>query len=203
MQTLRIPTKDIDTNFKEYLNVCGIDVAKFDSLETHSILSTIAFVFFTTFTTCLICSNCLKRCFPLFCCGICGNLIGCIFQIVLLILGNPGNQVAVGQDSFTNQVDYKDYAAEAVKYYTDFEDDEKKDAKRQLQAAVATIFCGNLKEEMRIQEIDTKVDKLFIAQLVLIYFWYIFFFIGLYMLKKVIDFRGFRRVLNAWQQNIR
>ena len=56
---------------------------------------------------------------------------------------------------------------------------------------------------MRIQEIDTKVDKLFIAQLVLISFWYIFFFIGLYMLKKVIDFRGFRRILNAMQENIR
>ena len=72
LNELGFDKKDVNTYFQDYLNVCIDEKVEFDKLETHSILGIVAFVFFTTFTMCLICSNCLKRCLPLFCCFLWG-----------------------------------------------------------------------------------------------------------------------------------
>ena len=91
--------KDAEQIFDETKRFC-IDETSYDERYIHIVLGTVAFAFFTTFTICLICSNCLKKCFPCFCIGFCGNIIGCIIQIVLLIMWNTDNEVAKDLEAF-------------------------------------------------------------------------------------------------------
>lgn len=85
--------KNAEQVFDETKQFC-IDETSIDERYTHIILGTATFTFFTTFTICLICSNCMGKCFTLFCCGISGNIIGCIVQIVTLIYWKTDNEVA-------------------------------------------------------------------------------------------------------------
>ena len=84
--------KNAEQVFDETKQFC-IDETSIDERYTHIILGTATFTFFTTFTICLICSNRMQN-FSLFCCGISGNIVGCIVQIVTLIMWKTENEVA-------------------------------------------------------------------------------------------------------------